>query len=130
MHGGKFYKEKEGVLSGSYDQRKENGRGRVYIDGEQAYEKQHRYEVGEEYGPRGDGQRNQIEVVATVGKDAVPSPDCHHAGYDHRKDNEEVFVGHRDSIWIDVGCPLHPLQERSVLVEQKNRYEAAGQRQQ
>src|SRR5260370_34869253 len=104
MHGGKFYKENKCVLSGSYDQRKENGRGRVYIDGEQAYEKQHRYEVGEEYGPRRDGQRNQIEVVATVGKDAVPPPDCNHPGYDHRKDTEEVLFRHVDSIRIDVGC--------------------------
>ncbi len=126
MDGCKFHEEQEVDLGRGHDRREQDARNGVDVDRNQASQKQYSDEIGKEDCFGCDRQRNQIDVVAAVGEDGVPAPNGHSAGHRHGKHNKEVLVGKSGLQHIDVGDSSQPLRESSVLVQQQERYEAAG----
>ena len=66
-------------------------------------------EVGEEYEPSGNRERNQIGIIAAVREDGVPAPDGDCASHNHREHDKKIFVGNRGGESVEFGLAAQPL---------------------
>jgi hypothetical protein len=107
------------VLRGADNQREQERRGRVHVEGQDQSQETNCRQVGKKDLSRRDGQRNQIRIVTAIGEYAVPAPYRHHAGYGHGKNDEEIFVRKRGRKRIEVVLASHPLQQCGVFSNNK-----------
>ena len=108
----------------------QNDGGGIHIEREYHRQDQDGQQVGGEDAGGGNGQGREIRVVAGAGKNAVPFEHDYHAGDGHGEDDEEVFVGQRLGIDVELMNAAEPLQERGVFVKEEYGEESARHEQQ
>jgi hypothetical protein len=100
---------------------KENKGSCVHYDREQGGQSEDGEQIGEKNSGQRDREMHEVRVIAAVGENGVPPPQCHGAADGHGEHDEKIFIGNRGEVGIEGAVASQEANERAIFFKHEKR---------